>query len=69
MIVLARGLLKHLVTRIYFPDEPEANAADPLLSSIADPAARATLIARPLDGVLRFDIHLQGERQTAFLDV
>ena len=30
---------------------------------------RATLIARPLDGVLRFDIHLQGERQTAFLDV
>jgi len=69
VIVLARGLLRHLVTRIYFPDEAEANAADPLLSSIADPAARATLIARPLDGVLRFDIHLQGERQTAFLDV
>jgi protocatechuate 3,4-dioxygenase beta subunit len=32
-------------------------------------AVRATLIARPHDGVLRFDIHLQGERQTAFLDV
>jgi protocatechuate 3,4-dioxygenase alpha subunit len=69
VIVLARGLLRHLVTRIYFPDEPEANAADPLLSSLADEAVRATLIARPLDGVLRFDIHLQGERQTAFLDV
>ena len=67
--VLARGLLRHLYTRLYFPDEAEANAADPLLSSIDDPALRATLIARPLDGVLAFDIHLQGERQTAFLDI
>jgi protocatechuate 3,4-dioxygenase, alpha subunit len=65
VIVLARGLLRHLYTRIYFPDEEEANAADPLLSSIEDPAMRETLIARDL----RFDIHLQGERQTAFLDV
>jgi protocatechuate 3,4-dioxygenase alpha subunit len=67
--VLARGLLKQLVTRIYFPDEVEANAADPLLASIADPAVRSTLVARALDGVLAFDIHLQGERETAFLDV
>ena len=65
VIVLARGLLRHLFTRIYFPDEETANAADPLLSSIADPAMRETLIAHDL----RFDIHLQGERQTAFLDV
>jgi protocatechuate 3,4-dioxygenase alpha subunit len=65
VIVLARGLLRHLYTRIYFPDEEEANAADPLLSSIEDPAMRETLIARDL----RFDIHLQGERQTAFLDI
>jgi protocatechuate 3,4-dioxygenase, alpha subunit len=69
VIVLARGLLRHLFTRIYFPDEEEANAADPLLSSIEDPAVRDTLIATGLDGALRFDIHLQGERQTAFLDV
>jgi protocatechuate 3,4-dioxygenase alpha subunit len=69
VIVLARGLLRHLFTRIYFPDEAEANAGDPLLSSIADAAVRETLIARPADGALRFDIHLQGERQTAFLDV
>jgi protocatechuate 3,4-dioxygenase alpha subunit len=69
VIVLARGLLRHLFTRLYFPDEEEANAADPLLSSIEDPAVRDTLIATPLDGALRFDIHLQGERQTAFLDV
>jgi protocatechuate 3,4-dioxygenase, alpha subunit len=67
--VLARGLLRHLYTRLYFPDEAEANAADPLLASIEDLTLRATLIARPLDGVLAFDIHLQGERQTAFLDV
>jgi protocatechuate 3,4-dioxygenase alpha subunit len=65
VIVLARGLLQHLFTRIYFPDEEEANAADALLSSIEDPAMRDTLIAHDL----RFDIHLQGENQTAFLDV
>lgn len=65
VIVLARGLLQHLFTRIYFPDEETANAADPLLSSIEAPAMRDTLIAHDL----RFDIHLQGENQTAFLDV
>jgi protocatechuate 3,4-dioxygenase alpha subunit len=65
--VFARGLLKRLVTRIYFPDEPEANAADPVLAAVADPAARATLIAAAAgDEVLRFDIHLQGDRETAF---
>jgi protocatechuate 3,4-dioxygenase alpha subunit len=67
--VLGRGLLRHLYTRIYFPDEGAANAADPLLASIWDPRVRSTLIARPVDGVLAFDIHLQGERQTAFLDI
>ena len=67
--VLARGLLRHLYTRIYFPDEETANAADPLLSSIEDERLRSTLVARALDDVLVFDIHLQGERQTAFLDV
>jgi protocatechuate 3,4-dioxygenase alpha subunit len=67
--VLARGLLKQLVTRIYFPDEEEANAADPLLASIEDPAVRSTLIALPDNGGLVFDIHLQGDRETAFLDV
>jgi protocatechuate 3,4-dioxygenase, alpha subunit len=67
--VLARGLLRHLFTRLYFPDEAAANAADPLLASIEDPDVRATLIARRLDGVLAFEIRLQGPRQTAFLDV
>ena len=68
--IFARGLLKQLVTRIYFPDEEAANAADPLLSSIEDPALRSTLVASATgDGSLRFDLHLQGEDQTAFFDV
>jgi protocatechuate 3,4-dioxygenase, alpha subunit len=64
--VFARGLLKRVVTRIYFPDEGEANATDPVLSSIEDPELRETLIARDEGDVLRFDIRLQGENQTAF---
>jgi protocatechuate 3,4-dioxygenase, alpha subunit len=66
--VFARGLLKRVVTRIYFPDEREANAADPVLSSIEDPELRETLIAHDEGGTLRFDIHLQGENQTAFFE-
>jgi protocatechuate 3,4-dioxygenase alpha subunit len=64
--VFARGLLDRLVTRIYFPDEEAANAADPVLSTIANPRDRATLIARAESGVLRFDIHLQGDQETVF---
>jgi protocatechuate 3,4-dioxygenase alpha subunit len=67
--VLGRGLLQRLVTRIYFPDEEAANAADPVLASIADPEHRATLIAREQDGALRFDIRLQGEDETTFFAV
>ena len=66
--IFARGLLKRLVTRIYFPDEP-LNASDAVLNAIA-PARRSTLVAqveRP--GVLRFDIVLQGEHETVFFDV
>jgi protocatechuate 3,4-dioxygenase, alpha subunit len=68
--VFARGLLDRVVTRIYFPDERTANAADPVLSSITDPGRRATLVAVPEpEGHLRFDIYLQGERETVFFDV
>jgi protocatechuate 3,4-dioxygenase alpha subunit len=67
--VLARGLLQRVVTRVYFPDEPDANAADPLLSSIDDEALRSTLVAVEDGGMLRFDIRLQGDGETAFLDV
>jgi protocatechuate 3,4-dioxygenase alpha subunit len=65
----SRGLLKQLYTRIYFADEA-ANASDPLLASIDDEAVRRTLIARKGDdGAYRFDIVLQGEGETAFLDI
>jgi protocatechuate 3,4-dioxygenase, alpha subunit len=66
--VFARGLLKPLVTRIYFPDERETNASDPILSSIEDPELRSTLVARDEGGALRFDVHLQGDGQTAFFE-
>jgi protocatechuate 3,4-dioxygenase, alpha subunit len=71
--VFARGMLDRVVTRIYFPDEHEANAADPVLAAIADPGRRATLVATALAGDLpggfRFDIRLQGARETVFFDV
>ena len=67
--VFSRGMLDRSVTRIYFPDETEANAADPVLEAV--PAERRkTLIAVP-DGVglLRFDIYMQGDRETVFFDM
>jgi protocatechuate 3,4-dioxygenase, alpha subunit len=67
--VFARGLLKRVVTRIYFPDEAEANEHDPVLLLIADPAERETLVAREEEGGLRLDIRLQGDGQTVFFDV
>jgi protocatechuate 3,4-dioxygenase alpha subunit len=67
--IFARGLLKRLATRLYFPDEEAANAADPVLASIADEDLRSTLVARAVDSGLRFDVYLQSDRQTAFFDV
>ncbi|HEX5327405.1 MAG TPA: protocatechuate 3,4-dioxygenase subunit alpha [Acetobacteraceae bacterium] len=67
--VLARGLMRGLVTRAYFQSEA-LNAADPLLNSIEDPVRRATLIARPDGaGTWRLNICLQGTSETVFLDV
>jgi protocatechuate 3,4-dioxygenase, alpha subunit len=66
--VFARGLLKRLVTRMYFPDEMEANAADPVLTRLDD-RQRETLVARPDGAGLRFDIVLQGPGQTTFFAV
>ena len=65
LTVFARGLLRHLATRVYFPDEAEANRSDPVLQQVpAD--RRATLIARSEGGVLQFDIRLQGGGGTVF---
>jgi protocatechuate 3,4-dioxygenase, alpha subunit len=66
--VFARGLNKRLTTRLYFPDEEAANAADHVLASL-DPESRSTLVAEPEDGAYRFDIRLQGDRQTTFFAV
>jgi protocatechuate 3,4-dioxygenase alpha subunit len=65
VFVFARGLQRHQLTRIYFPDEEEANAADPVLSGL-DEEARSTLVAELEDGAVRFDIRMQGDRQTVF---
>jgi protocatechuate 3,4-dioxygenase alpha subunit len=63
--VFARGLLRHLATFIYFPEEVAANQADPVLQ-LLEPAPRETLIAHRDGEILRFDIRLQGENETAF---
>jgi protocatechuate 3,4-dioxygenase alpha subunit len=65
LTVFARGLLRHLATRMYFPDEAVANADDRTLNLI-EPARRHTLIAHREGAVLRFDIRLQGESETVF---
>lgn len=67
--IFARGLLQRVVTRVYFPDESEANVHDRVLAAIADPGDRATLVAVPDRAALRFDVHLQPtdrHRETVF---
>jgi protocatechuate 3,4-dioxygenase, alpha subunit len=68
LTVFARGLLRQAITRVYFADEPAANAADPVLAALPDPA-RATLLARPVAGGYHLDVHLQGEHATVFFAV
>lgn len=67
MSVFARGMLRRVVTRVYFDGAPE-NAADPLLGSL-DAARAATLVAVREDDGYRFDVRLQGADETVFLDV
>jgi protocatechuate 3,4-dioxygenase alpha subunit len=69
LTIFARGLLHHLFTRLYFSDEAQANAADPVLSSLADDRARATLVAAREEDGYRLDIHLQGPDETVFFAV
>ncbi|MGA8144941.1 MAG: protocatechuate 3,4-dioxygenase subunit alpha [Candidatus Acidiferrales bacterium] len=67
--VFARGLLRRLVTRIYFPDET-GNAADFVLN-LVEPERRGTLVARnsTTAGVLEWNVVLQGPGETVFFDV
>ena len=68
--IVARGINLGLTTRLYFPDEAEANAADPVLGGIEHAARRETLIARKAEtGAYQIDIHVQGPDETVFFDV
>lgn len=70
--LFARGINIHLHTRLYFDDEAQSNAIDPVLNLIEQPQRRQTLIARrcTVEGKVayRFDIRVQGENETVFFD-
>lgn len=65
MSIFARGLLKRLVTRMYFPDEEAANQSDPILSSLST-EERTTLVAHRTSRGVAVEIRLQGPEQTVF---
>jgi protocatechuate 3,4-dioxygenase alpha subunit len=67
--IMARGMLKRVVTRIYFGDETAANGEDPVLARVPE-ARRETVIAQPrLGGGYELDFRLQGEGETVFFAV
>lgn len=71
--IVARGINIGLNTRLYFSDEAEANSKDPVLNLIEWEVRRKTLIAEREDRngevVYRFDIYIQGDRETVFFDI
>ena len=73
LVIFARGINLGLHTRVYFDDEAKANANDPLLNGIEWAPRRETLIAKSQERegqvVYRFDIRVQGENETVFLDI
>jgi protocatechuate 3,4-dioxygenase, alpha subunit len=66
--LFARGMLNRVVTRIYFGDEADANAEDPVLATVPG-ERRQTLIAQPTELGYHFDVRLQGEGETVFFAV
>ena len=72
VIIMLRGLLSHVYTRLYFSDEGDANSADPLLNTVPE-SRLVTLVAlrKEMLGkvVYEFDIHMQGDLETVFLDI
>jgi protocatechuate 3,4-dioxygenase alpha subunit len=67
--VFGRGLLKPLLTRMYFPDEQDANASDPILGLVPEDH-RARMTAQiEADGGLRFDIRVQGHDESVFFAI
>ena len=67
--IVARGINLGLNTRLYFADEAAANAEDPVLARIEHRVRVPTLIAAMEGDTYRFDIHLQGEKETVFFDI
>lgn len=67
VVVFARGLLNRLFTRIYLPEHAEALANDPLLASLPEQRRRSLIATREPDGSLRFDVRIQGPKETVFL--
>ncbi|MDG2284952.1 MAG: protocatechuate 3,4-dioxygenase subunit alpha [Alphaproteobacteria bacterium] len=71
LIVFMRGMPLHAYTRVYFPDDAEANAGDPVLALVPE-ERHGTLIAEAREGadghVYVFDIHLRGDKETVFFD-
>jgi protocatechuate 3,4-dioxygenase alpha subunit len=82
LTIHARGLLRHLLTRVYFADEADANNADPVLTSLSSENARSSLLATPVEGEgegqraggrgtrggYTIDIRLQGDDATVFFE-
>ncbi|MFB9948520.1 protocatechuate 3,4-dioxygenase subunit alpha [Rhizobium puerariae] len=67
--VVARGINLGLNTRMYFSDEEEANAEDPILSRIEHKVRVPTLIGKREGNTVTFNIYLQGENETIFFDI
>lgn len=71
VVLMMRGLLNHVFTRMYFSDEGDANADDKVLNQVPE-ERRHTLIAQrdEVNGetIYRFDIHMQGDQETVFFD-
>ncbi len=71
VMLMMRGSLRNLYTRLYFADEPEANAQDALLNAVPE-KRRDTLLAhrKEMNGEIRyvFDIHMQGPDESVFFE-
>jgi protocatechuate 3,4-dioxygenase alpha subunit len=67
--IVARGINLGLQTRMYFGDEEAANAEDPVLARIEHRVRVPTLIAPREGNTYKFDIRLQGEKETVFFDI
>ncbi|MGH0002187.1 protocatechuate 3,4-dioxygenase subunit alpha [Pseudovibrio ascidiaceicola] len=67
--IVARGINLGLNTRMYFPEEEEANAADPVLGRVEHRVRVSTLIAKQSGDTYTFDIYIQGDNETVFFDI